>query len=63
MSKKKGKITFFVKSAIKEYAKSKGLMIGSDSYEAYNIEISQLLDDAFARTKANKRKTLKGYDF
>lgn len=56
------KKVFFVKSAMKEYAKSKGVMIGSDSYEAFNAEIQKLLDNAFARTKANKRKTLKGYD-
>lgn len=56
------KKVFFVKSAMKEYAKSKGVMIGSDSYEAFNAAIQKLLDASFARTKANKRKTLKGYD-
>ncbi|MHA1959622.1 MAG: DUF1931 domain-containing protein [Candidatus Thorarchaeota archaeon] len=53
---------FFVKSAIKEYAKAKGFNVGSDSYEALNGEIKALLDAAFRRTKDNKRKTLKAYD-
>jgi histone H3/H4 len=53
---------FFVKSAIKEYAKSKGYNVGSDSYDALNGEIKAILDAAFKRTKQNKRKTLKAYD-
>jgi len=64
MSKKKSTTpTFFVKSAMKEYAKKKGVMVGSDSYDALNKSIGKMLDGAFARTKANKRKTLKAQDF
>jgi hypothetical protein len=59
--KKMGK-PFFVKSAIKEYAKSKGFNVGSDSYAAIDSEIRALLDAAFKRTRDNKRKTLKAYD-
>jgi hypothetical protein len=59
MSKNKSKTTFFVKSAMKAYAKKKGAMVGSDSYDAFNKAIG----DAIARTKANKRKTLKAQDF
>jgi len=64
MSKKKSKTpAFFVKSAMKEYAKKKGAMVGSDSYDAFNKAIGKMLDGAIARTKANKRKTLKAQDF
>ena len=63
MSKKGKYPTFITKSAIKAYAKKKKLMVGSDSYEALNAAIGRLLDDAADRTKSNKRKTLKGYDF
>ncbi len=62
--KKKAKIpTFFVKSALKEYAKANGVQIGSDAYDRFNQEIANLLNAAFERTKNNKRKTLKAYDF
>ncbi len=65
MSKKKKSNlpTFFVKSALKEYAKKKGLQVGSDALDRFNEEIGNLLDKAFERTVANKRKTLKPYDF
>ncbi len=63
MSKNESKTTFFVKSAMKAYAKKKGAMVGSDSYDAFNKAIGKMLDDAIARTKANKRKTLKAQDF
>ena len=48
---------------MKAYAKKKGAMVGSDSYDAFNKAIGKMLDDAIARTKANKRKTLKAQDF
>ncbi|UCE10492.1 MAG: DUF1931 domain-containing protein [Candidatus Thorarchaeota archaeon] len=54
--------TYFVKSAIKEYAKKKGFNVGSDTYDRLNKEIESMLDAAFKRTKENKRKTLKAYD-
>lgn len=55
--------TFFVKSAMKEYAKKNSVQVGSDSYEAFNTAIGKMLDEAFSRTTRNKRKTLKAYDF
>jgi histone H3/H4 len=39
------------------------MMVGSDAYEAINKAVGALMKDASARCKANKRKTLKGYDF
>ncbi len=53
---------FVVKSAVKEFAKSKNMMVGSDSYGAINVKIGEMLNAAAARCKENKRKTLKAYD-
>ncbi len=63
MAKKKEKLpTFFVKSAIKEFAKSQDMMVGSDAYDAINEHIGNMLKAAAFRCKENKRKTLKAYD-
>ncbi len=53
---------FVVKSAIKEFAKSHDMMVGSDSYDAINERIGEMLMTAATRCKENKRKTLKAYD-
>ncbi|MHA1637235.1 MAG: hypothetical protein ACTSUO_03260 [Candidatus Thorarchaeota archaeon] len=61
--KKKSKLPMFVvKSAVKEFAKGKNMMVGSDSYDAINNKIGEMLNAAAARCKENKRKTLKAYD-
>ena len=62
MAKKKAYPTFFVKSAIKTFAKSKDMMVGSDAYDAINDKIGMMLETAAKRCKDNKRKTLKAYD-
>jgi histone H3/H4 len=66
MSKKKAKdptYTFFVKKAIQDFARDKGMMIGSDAYEAVNAAVHAALTNAAERCKSNGRKTLKAYDF
>lgn len=57
------KYTYFVKKAIQDFAKDNNMMVGSDSYEAFNIAIHNMLTNAAGRCKENKRKTLKAYDF
>ena len=54
---------FVVKKAIQDFAKKNKMMVGSDAYDAIDKAIANMLKDAAARCKANKRKTLKGYDF
>ncbi|MFX1440842.1 MAG: hypothetical protein ACFFFD_11380 [Promethearchaeota archaeon] len=61
MAKKKYP-TFFVKSAVKAFAKEKNMMVGSDAYEAINSAIGDMLTAAARRCTDNKRKTLKAYD-
>ncbi|MFX1332431.1 MAG: hypothetical protein ACFE9W_12785 [Promethearchaeota archaeon] len=61
MAKKKYP-TFFVKSAVKAFAKEKNMMVGSDAYEAINSAIGDMLTAAAKRCTDNKRKTLKAYD-
>jgi hypothetical protein len=63
LAKKSSKYpTFFVKSAIKAFAKEKNMMVGSDAYDAINNKIGKMLEAAAHRCKDNKRKTLKAYD-
>lgn len=65
MAKKPAKAklpTFFVKSAVKEFAKTQDMMVGSDAYDAINEKIGAMLMAAAGRCKDNKRKTLKAYD-
>jgi histone H3/H4 len=57
------KYTYFVKKAIQDFAKDNNMMVGSDSYDAFNAAIHNMLTDAAGRCKDNKRKTLKAYDF
>jgi len=63
MAVKKKYPTFFVKSAVKSFAKDKNMMVGSDAYDAINTKIGKMLEAAASRCKDNKRKTLKAYDF
>jgi histone H3/H4 len=57
------KYTFFVKKAVQDFARDSGMMVGSDAYEAFNLAMHNVLTEAAARCKDNKRKTLKAYDF
>ena len=60
---KKAKYTFFVKKAVQDFARENKMMVGSDAYEAINVQINAMLTEASKRCKDNKRKTLKAYDF
>ncbi len=51
-----------VASKIKAYVKSQGMMSSSDAIAALNCEVYKMLDAAIARTKANKRSTVKPQD-
>ena len=51
-----------VASKMKAYVKSKGMMSSSDAIAALNDKIYALLDAAIARTKANRRSTVKPQD-
>ena len=71
MAKKKAKKTvkkaakrepLIVASKVKAYIKSKKLMTASESLEAINAKVYALLDDAAARTTANRRSTVKPQD-
>ena len=59
---KKPAYTFIVKSAVQAYAKKNKMMVGSDSYDALNAKIEEILKSGAARCKGNGRKTLKAYD-
>lgn len=59
----KPKFTYVVKKAVQDYARANNMMVGSDAYNAINVQIDNLLNEAAVRCKANKRKTLKAYDF
>ena len=51
-----------VASKVKAYIKSKKMMTSSDAVCALSCQVYALLDDAIARTKANKRSTVKPQD-
>jgi hypothetical protein len=54
--------SLIVASKVKAYIKSKKMMTSSDSLEAISNKVYSLLDDAAARTKANRRSTVKPQD-
>ena len=60
MAKKKESL--IVASKVKAYIKNKKMMTSSDALEAVNDNIYNLLDAAIARTKANRRSTVKAQD-
>lgn len=60
MAKKKDSL--IVASKIKAYIKSKKIMTSSDSLVAISDKVYSLLDAAMARTKANRRSTVKAQD-
>jgi len=60
MAKKKEPLV--VASKVKAYIKSKKMMTSSDALEALSDKVYDMLDAAVARTKANKRSTVKPQD-
>jgi hypothetical protein len=58
----KGKESLIVASKIKAYIKSKKMMTSSDALGAISDKVYCMLDDAIARTKANRRSTVKPQD-
>jgi len=54
--------SLIVASKVKAYIKSKKMMTSSDALEAISNKVYTLLDDATARTKANRRSTVKPQD-
>ena len=60
MAKKKESL--IVASKIKAYIKSKKMMTSSEALGAINDAVYSMLDTAAARTKANRRSTVKAQD-
>lgn len=59
---KSAKESLIVASKIKAYIKSTGKMTASETLDAINDKIYQMLDAAVARTEANRRSTVKPQD-
>lgn len=51
-----------VASKVRAYVRSKGKINASESIEALNCHVYELLDKALARTKANRRSVLRPQD-
>ena len=60
MAKKRESL--IVASKVKAYIQSKGMMTASDSLDAISDKVYCMLDKATARTKANRRSTVKPQD-
>ncbi len=60
MAKKRESL--IVASKVRAYIKSKQMMTASESLEAISDKVYCLLDKAIARTKANRRSTVKAQD-
>ncbi len=60
--KKAPKESLIVASKVKAYIKSKNKMTASESIEAINAKLYAILDEAVARTEANRRSTVKPQD-
>lgn len=60
MAKKRDSL--IVASKVKAYIKSKKMMTSSDALEAISDRVYDMLDKATARTKANRRSTVKPQD-
>jgi len=58
----KEKESSVVASKVKAYIRGKKMMTASDSLPALNDKIYCILDCAIARTKANRRSTVKPQD-
>jgi len=59
---KKAKEMLIVGSKVKAFIKSKDCMTSGEVLPALNDKIYALLEDATARTKANKRSTVRPQD-
>ena len=57
------KETLVVTSKTKAYIKEKGCMTSGDAVDALNNKIYELIESAVARTKENKRSTVRPHDF
>lgn len=51
-----------VASKVKAYVKSKNMMTSSDTIAALSDKVYAILNDAIARTQANRRSTVKPQD-
>jgi hypothetical protein len=60
MAKKRESL--IVASKVKAYVKSKKMMTSSDALGAISDKVYAMLDEAIARTKANRRSTVKAQD-
>jgi len=58
----KGKESLIVASKVKAYIKSKKMMTSSDALGAISDKVYCMLDEGIARTKANRRTTVKPQD-
>ncbi|MEE9371204.1 MAG: hypothetical protein V3W45_07025 [Sedimentisphaerales bacterium] len=56
------KDSLIVASKVKAYIKGKKMMTSSDALDALNDAVYSILDKAAARTKANRRSTVKPQD-
>lgn len=56
------KDSLIVASKVKAYIKGKKMMTSSDALGALSDAVYSILDKAAARTKANRRSTLKAQD-
>ncbi|MHC4753656.1 MAG: hypothetical protein ACYTBP_00805 [Planctomycetota bacterium] len=59
---KKQRETLVVASKVKAYIKSKKMMTSSEAIGAISDKVYCMLDSAIARTKANRRSTVKAQD-
>jgi hypothetical protein len=65
MAKKKAakkQESLVVASKVKAYIKSKKMMTSSDAIDALNKAVCNIIDCGIARTKANRRSTVKPQD-
>lgn len=53
---------FIVKSKVKEYLSNSKCYSSGDVVDALNATVAWYLEQAAKRAKANKRKTVRGYD-
>ena len=58
----KQKECLVVASKVKAYIKSKKMMTSAEAIGAISDKVYAMLDDAIARTKANRRSTVKAQD-
>ena len=63
MADEKERETLIVASKTKAYIKDQGCITSADAVTELNNKIYELLDAAIARTKHNKRTTLRPGDF